>query len=299
MSKKSKLQVSINSEKQIPELHSKENLIKRVSSMSLTLLWKYLSQENIDQLEKINVKQAETMFAKIFALNDYQIDLLQASLLDYYFTQYWWARERKFSNEQISLYFSVVYILMDNIKEKDMELNENMTQFIEIFSNELTKIFNETESQIIVDHLNITFFQNYRIYQHALKQAREEIIVSKQIKVECPKLADLPYPPPLAEAMPEKMYKKYVLNLPDDPTAEELAKRALENPAHMIIEEDVASQIKAKFSGISIEDAKKIIFEVTNELVNDLKSEMKVKIKERESALINEVTKGVSSLKAK
>jgi hypothetical protein len=270
-----------------------------MSSLGLTLLWKHLSQENLDQLEKINVQQAEKVFAKIFALNDYQIDLLQASLLDFYFTQYWWAREKKFSNEQISLYFSVVYILMDNIREKNMELSENMAQFIDIFSNELSKAFSESESQIIVDHLNLTFFQNYRIYQHALKEAREEIIVSKQIQVECPKLVDLPYPAPLSEAMPEKMHKKYVLNLPDDPTPEELASRALEDPEHMIIEEDVVAQIKEKFSGISIEDAKKIIFEVTNELVNDLKAEMKVKIKERENALINEVTKGVSSVKSK
>ena len=95
-------------------------------------------------------------FAKIFNLNEFQIDLLQACFLDFYFTQYWWAREKKFSREQISLYFSVVYVLMNNIKEKNMPLNENMNELMEMLSNELTKIFNEKETKSIIEHLTTT-----------------------------------------------------------------------------------------------------------------------------------------------
>ena len=83
---------------------------------SLTLLWKYLSQDDLDTLEKSNLLQCEKHFAKVFKLTEYNVDLLQACFLDYYFTQYWWARNRKFSKEQITVYFSLAYILMDNIK---------------------------------------------------------------------------------------------------------------------------------------------------------------------------------------
>lgn len=272
-----------------------------MSSLGLTLLWKHLTHEDLDQLEKSNVQQAEKHFAKVFNLTEYQIDLLQACFLDYYFTQYWWAREKKFSKEQISVYFSVVYVLMNNVKEKNMPLNENMNELMEMLSNELTKIFNEKETKSIIEHLTITFFQNYKIFQHALKKPRSEIIVTKQIQVECPKLADLPYPAPLAEAMPEKMYNKYVLHIPDEPTPEELAQKALEKPENMVLSEEVVAQIQQKFGGLSVEEAKRIIFEVTNELVNELKSEMKVKIRERETALLTEVSKsqGAKPLKAK
>jgi hypothetical protein len=34
--------------------------------------------------------------------------------------------------------------------------------------------------------------------------------------VECPKEDEFPYPPPLDEAMSEKIYRKYVLKIDDD-----------------------------------------------------------------------------------
>ena len=34
--------------------------------------------------------------------------------------------------------------------------------------------------------------------------------------MECPKPIDLPYPPPLDEAMPEKIYNKFVLKIEDE-----------------------------------------------------------------------------------
>jgi hypothetical protein len=39
----------------------------------------------------------------------------------------------------------------------------------------------------------------------------------------------------------------------------------------MQLNEEVIQEIHEKFSDLSIEDAKKIIFEVTNELITDLK----------------------------
>jgi len=99
-----------------PQLNDKSHDMSSLGG--LTLLWKHLSQDDLDTLEKSNLLQSEKHFAKVFNLTEYHVDLLQACFLDYYFTQYWWARERKFSKEQISVYFSMVFILMDNIKGK-------------------------------------------------------------------------------------------------------------------------------------------------------------------------------------
>ena len=57
----------------------------------------------------------------------------------------------------------------------------------------------------------------------------------------------------------------------NQPSPEELAKQALENPNSMQLSDEVVAQIHDKFSGITIDEAKRVIFDVTNELVNELK----------------------------
>jgi hypothetical protein len=43
----------------------------------------------------------------------------------------------------------------------------------------------------------------------------QNLILKLKIAVECPIPAETPYPPPLDEAMPEKVYNKYVLKIED------------------------------------------------------------------------------------
>jgi hypothetical protein len=105
--------------------------------------------------------------------------------------------------------------------------------------------------------------------------------------VECPKEEEFPYPPPLDEAMSEKIYRKYILKIDDD-VKEEIESDKAEN---IDLKQEVIDQIHSKFQGLSIEEAKQVIFEVTNEIIADLKADMKNKIKAREAALINELAK--------
>lgn len=59
-----------------------------------------------------------------FSLNDKEIELKKACLLDFYVTQYWWAaKERCFSSEQISTFFTIIYNLLNNLKGS--EINKN------------------------------------------------------------------------------------------------------------------------------------------------------------------------------
>jgi hypothetical protein len=108
----------------------------------------------------------------------------------------------------------------------------------------------------------------------------------------------------LDEAMPEDIYNRYILKIvPEDEHAEgagledaadEQLRADLEN---IEITREVVEEINTKFSDVTLEDAQKIIFEVTNELIADLKADMKVKIKERETALLNELTKSQTKKK--
>ena len=49
-------------------------------------------------------------------LNNSEIDLGEAILLDYYVTGFWWAKEQGFTTQQISGFFSILHLLLENIK---------------------------------------------------------------------------------------------------------------------------------------------------------------------------------------
>lgn len=47
---------------------------------------------------------------------------------------------------------------------------------------------------------------------------KKKVIIKINFKmmIECPRIDDFPYPPPLDEAMSEKIYRKYVLKIEDE-----------------------------------------------------------------------------------
>ena len=53
---------------------------------------------------------------EIFKLDNNETDLREASILDYYTSAVYWGIQQKFTAQQLSGFFSVIYILLDNIK---------------------------------------------------------------------------------------------------------------------------------------------------------------------------------------
>ena len=93
------------------------------------------------------------------------------------------------------------------------------------------------------------------------------------------------------------MYNKYVLKIDDEKKAKSgtVQEESGDLDNDLEISNEVIDQIHKKFSAISIEDARRIILETTNELVSDLKTDMRNKIKEREAALLVELEKASTS----
>ena len=54
--------------------------------------------------------------AEIMELTNSEIDLSESVLLDYYVSGFWWAKERGFTTQQLSGFFSVLHLLLENIK---------------------------------------------------------------------------------------------------------------------------------------------------------------------------------------
>ncbi len=255
-------------------------------------------------------------------MSDYEIDLKQASFLDYYVTQYWWAaKQAKLNHELISAYFTIVYQLMYNLKEKAMSFSDNLLalEVMLVEAND-SKVFSDEILKQVLTHIERTFFQNYRLYQYVCTQTQNEIVIPKEIEIECPKPVEQNMPGPLDEAMPDKMYSKYILKIDDEfKKAKTGTVQEEDEDNDFEITNEVIEEIHKKFTGVAIDDAKKIILEITTELVTDLKvtyytlitlcmtvalttinyilfiilkSDMRNKIKEREQALISELEKG-------
>jgi hypothetical protein len=210
----------------------------------------------------------------MFSLNNYEIDLKQASFLDYYVTQYWWAAKQiKLNHELTSAFFTIVYRLMHNLKEKAMSLGDNVFALEEMLveAND-SKVFPDETLKEVITHIERTFFQNYRLYEYVCTESQNEIVIPKEIEIECPRPVEQNMPAPLDEAMPHKMYSKYVLKIDDEPKKAKTGTVQEEDEDNDFeITNEVIEEIHKKFIGVAIEDAKKIILEITTELVTDLK----------------------------
>ncbi len=76
-----------------------------------------MTVEDAQKLETFAPDQIELYFSQLFNLNDYDTELRNACFLDYYLTQYWWAsKQKQFNREQISIYFTAAYLLMENLR---------------------------------------------------------------------------------------------------------------------------------------------------------------------------------------
>lgn len=265
-----------------------------------TLLWKYLSKEDIEKLDKFIPFEIEKYLAEKFNLERYEIDLKQACFVDFYVTQFWWAaKQQKYNHEFISAFFSIIYDLMKNLLELKFSRSDNIIAFEGILMEvNDSRLFPDDTLKEIISHIERTFFHQYKLYQYVVSETQSEIILPKEILIECPMPIEENYPAPLDEAMPDKMYSKYVLKIDDDPkkmksgTVQE-EDEDLNNDLEM--NQELIDQIHSKFNNLTVEDARKIILEVTNDLVTDLKSDMKNKIKDREAALLNELEKNAQS----
>lgn len=65
-----------------------------------------------------------------------------------------------------------------------MSLAENVQAF-EVLLLEATdsKVFPENTLKEIIDHIERTFFQNYKLYQYVCNETQNEIVIPKEVKI--------------------------------------------------------------------------------------------------------------------
>ena len=54
--------------------------------------------------------------AEVLQITNHCTDLKEGSSLDYFVAGFWWTKEQNFNQEQASALFTIIHILLDNIK---------------------------------------------------------------------------------------------------------------------------------------------------------------------------------------
>ena len=53
---------------------------------------------------------------EVLSLENYDTDLKTAATVDYYVSGLWWAKQSAFNVEQLSSFFTVLHLLLENVK---------------------------------------------------------------------------------------------------------------------------------------------------------------------------------------
>ncbi|XP_035805916.2 ciliary-associated calcium-binding coiled-coil protein 1 isoform X2 [Amphiprion ocellaris] len=155
-----------------------------------------LPPEHIQELQQSSAEQLQAELKKILGFTNHQICMKEAVLLDYYVCGFWWAKEANFTPTQASFTMAVLYKVLDNIREKQMSLVDNMVEFSKALSaacrsstseESTSSLLDSEEAAALTRFISNSLFQKYRLYQLLFTTPREELLtgVEKTIDVFC------------------------------------------------------------------------------------------------------------------
>lgn len=140
----------------------------------------------------------------------------------------------------------------------------------------------------------------------------ERHVINKRLTVEVPPKAELPFPPPLDEAVTEEVYGEFVLGPVESfqnnngETLNEVNRNGeqhlkAESPisfqgnmssAHEEIISDNSEQIKRTLlNNLEHKDIKQVLNDVSGEILNEVKNGIQNKLKEREALILSKISK--------
>lgn len=258
------------------------------------LAFKYLSAEHTNELMPLPVLQIQLRLKEIFKLDSNEIDLREASTLDYYTSAIYWGIQKKFTAQQLSGFFSVIYILLDNIKEKQMNMVDNVNELkkmlvgigLDDVKSAGLDFFDLNHAKLITEYVYTTLFQHYSLYSFMFSHTQAEEIIGTDLTVEVAKAADVPFPPPLDEGVTEEMHSLYIATPPPTPSPEPEEEQP--DPAKELEESVTQADL---FSQLTPEDVREVIESVAKEMLGSLQNDVAAKLRDKESIIIQRINK--------
>ncbi|KAK2558549.1 Ciliary-associated calcium-binding coiled-coil protein 1 [Acropora cervicornis] len=285
-----------------------------------SLAWKVLTEEQTQSMKELTVHELEVKLAEVLLIENYHISLPEACILDYYVAGFWYplsfcieseknfsprfAKEQNFTLQQISAFFTLLKVMLDNIKEKQFSLVNNIQKFRLLLAgigvencsqNGGLECFDVNQAKLITDYFIDSFFQHYKLYQFLFTQEPQEEVVLSELTLEVPPLATVPFPPPLDEGMTEEMWREHLMTPPQAPEVDkqeegevnihetEAHSGELTNPDSETIDDLLAS--------IKPEQLKSLVNKAADEFLGNFKVEVETRLRERETFLLSKMGK--------
>ncbi|XP_076439420.1 ciliary-associated calcium-binding coiled-coil protein 1-like isoform X2 [Babylonia areolata] len=266
------------------------------------LAYQVLPQDVSKQLLEMDVDDMQERLCEFFKLNDSPTDLQEAAILDYYTSAVWWAKEQGFTEQQMSGFFTAVHTLLDNVKDKQMTLVDNVLELkkmlVGIGSDGASglpsggmEFFDEAQGQAVTSYISNSLFQHYGLYEYMFCNKQDEEIIGTDLDLEVAKAASLPFPPPLDEGIEEDKYEAFVKTpppSPPEPEPQEGAAKEGEQADKETADIDLDADV---FTELSAQDVKEVVESVAAEMLGGLQNDVAIKLREKENAVLAKINK--------
>ncbi|XP_015757989.1 PREDICTED: uncharacterized protein C10orf107 homolog isoform X3 [Acropora digitifera] len=269
-----------------------------------SLAWKVLTEEQTQSMKELTVHELEVKLAEVLLIENYHISLPEACILDYYVAGFWFAKEQNFTLQQISAFFTLLKVMLDNIKEKQFSLVNNIQKFRLLLAgigvencsqNGGLECFDVNQAKLITDYFIDSFFQHYKLYQFLFTQEPQEEVVLSELTVEVPPLATLPFPPPLDEGMTEEMWREHLMTPPQAPEVDKQEEGEMnihETEAHSgELTNPDSETIDDLLASIEPQQLKSLVNKAADEVLGNFKAEVETRLRERETFLLGKMGK--------
>ncbi|XP_067432781.1 ciliary-associated calcium-binding coiled-coil protein 1 [Thunnus thynnus] len=160
---------------------------------AVILQWEAMPLRQIQDLLKRSADQLHSELKEILSFRNHQTCMKEAALLDYYVCGFWWAKEAKFTPTQTSFTMAVLHMLLDNIREKQMSLVDNLTEFAKALAAACqcsssdegsTPPLDREAATALISYTRDSLFQKYRLYELLFTTPREELLTGMERTIE-------------------------------------------------------------------------------------------------------------------
>ncbi|TMS22557.1 ciliary-associated calcium-binding coiled-coil protein 1 [Larimichthys crocea] len=157
------------------------------------LQWDALPHQQIPELLHRSGNELQAELKEILGFRNYQTCMKEAALLDYYVCGFWWAKEANFTPIQISFTMAVLHMLLNNIREKQMVLVENLMEFAKALGaacccstseTDTTSLLDKEDAMALISYIRNSLFQKYTLYELLFTTSREELLTGMERTIE-------------------------------------------------------------------------------------------------------------------
>nr|CAB3227351.1 uncharacterized protein C10orf107 homolog [Phallusia mammillata] len=152
--------------------------------------------------------------------------------------------------------------------------------------------FKLDHAKLIMEYLITTLIHHYSLYEYLYTQEQDELIIGTDLCTEVCSEMNGPFPPPLEEGMPIEIFENFHLSKTKDAQVDDEAADASfgEELTDAVLKAVEASESEA-VKTVPATELRRIIEKITREMIIPAKTELRNKIKEKETGYLTRIEK--------